>query len=292
MAGVYPDVPAQRLAYDIDGTAVFSNNITVGTVSLLSESQKQALNDENSNTSITSFGENRIVFIFPEITKIYGYLWNFSGSFSLNAPVISYSANTTNGIDGTWTNLPTPSNVSSSSPTYRASITTLATPLDMKGIRFYLTDTYGGSYYTVYYSGIHLYGIPNVAQKLDFWHPTLDERITPAYFDFGDVAQGTSSVKTFRLKNFSTQSAADVSISINVLTEKNPTTASQHLLSLDNINWYPYIDLLETGNIAINSVNSSPDNISPVIYFKRNTNISSEVGPYTGRLVANVGTWI
>lgn len=293
MAGSFADVPAQRLAYDIDGTSVIRRAEASGAVSSLTLTQKQILNNESNADSIVYGVAGHVIFVFPTSTKIYGYLYDISGD---NPGVltlgVSYSTNTTNGVDGTWINLTTPTSVSSASPTYRNSITTLATPVDAKALRFYSKNVYSTSDYNVNYKGIHIYGNPNTSLELDFWHPTLDQAITPAYFDFGDVSVGSSSTKIFRLKNFSTQAAKNVRVSIDVLTETSPTITSQHLLSTDNTNWYSYVDLPETGGIAIDSVSNAPNNISSLIYLKRNTLSNAQVGLYTGRIVANVGIWI
>lgn len=293
MAGSFADVPAQRLAYDIDGTSVIRRTESSGAVSSLTLTQKQILNNENNGDSISYSTGGHMIFVFPTSTKIYGYLYDVSVDSPANITlVISYSTDTTNGIDGTWTNLPTPTSVSSASPTYRNSITTLASPVDAKALRFYVKGTWSGYEYTNYYKGIHIYGNPNTSLELDFWHPTLDQAITPAYFDFGDVSVGSSSTKIFRLKNFSTQAAKNVKVSLDVLTETSPTIISQHLLSTDNVNWYSYVDLPESGGIAIDSVTNAPNNISSLIYLKRNTLSNAQVGLYTGRIVANVGIWI
>lgn len=293
MAGQYPDVPAPRIAYDIDGTLCIHYDVGAYLPTIMTLSQKTNLNDENDNTP-GFFGDDigggkGFAFVFPTLTTINGYISAAGTERALNQQMM-YSADTTNGIDGTWTlisggHVALPTN----SPFYRTSITTLATPVVAKAIRFHYFSTYSFDRYNV--AGIHLYGTPTVNNDLEFWHPTLDQALAGAYFDFGDVAQGTSTIKEFRLKNFSVFNAGNVKVSTNILSETTPTIASQHQFSLNGTNWFSYIDLPETSNIAIKSVNDSPDNISPIIYFRRNNLSNATLGLYTGRIVANVGEW-
>lgn len=289
MAGIYPDVPAPRLAYDTDGSKALIIIPGTNEITELSKSQRQIINNESVDS--IAGGARYFVVIFPTITKLYGYFISAAGDDGVDNLNISFSSNTTNGVDGTWT---TPVNVTNYypvSPFYRNNITNLATPTDAIAVKVYLNSTYFNITYTSYMAALHLYGIPNTAQKLDFWHPTLDQAITGSYFDFGDIAQGTSTIKEFRLKNFSLENASQVRVSLEALTDVSPSTLLQHSLSLDGTTWFSYIDLPETLGIAIKSVNDAPNNISPKIYFRRNTSSSAALGLYTARIVVNTGVW-
>lgn len=294
MAGLYPDVPAPRIAYDIDGTSCIlysrGDNLPFAMTTL----QKTQFNDEtNNNAYFTSnIGSGLgVVFIFPTNMIVSGYV-NDADVENRTLASMSYSTNTTNGVDGTWTLIANNTNTSATSyaPKYRTDIVVLGSPVTAKAIKFEYASDF--TFRDLLIRGIHLYGSPATNTDLEFWHPTLDQALTGEHFDFGDVAQGSAATKSFRLKNFSTSAAGDVVLSLSVLSEKSPTIASQHQFSLDQSTWTSSLTLPETSNIAIDSVTNAPNNFSPIIYFRRNLSASSALGLYAGRIVVDVGQWI
>src|SRR5690242_6124663 len=120
MAGFYPDVPANRFAYHLDGTKIFE----LDSAKTLTEitSQAAAFNDEDGDNA-TTYGAVALIFIFPELRDINGYYLvdNWGGT----PGALQYSTNTTTGLDGTWTTIVNPWSrfVSTNpSPTYRTTI--------------------------------------------------------------------------------------------------------------------------------------------------------------------------
>lgn len=287
MAGYYPDSPAYRLAYDLDGTKVFLLNKTLGTSTELSSTQKAKLNDENpytDGTDLSVASYDAIVFLFPESIDFVGY--QYFGSFDYPfgfTSTLEYnsvtSSVTTNGLDGTWVTgvsqfINSGINIS---PNYRQAASPFS-QTNVKAIRFNFGQAYSAFL-------IELFANPrnDTIRQILFWHPTLEQEVGPAYFDFGDVTVGTSETKTFRIKNLAPYIANNVTVSTNILTEKTPTISSQHLLSLDNLNWSTSVTL--TG--ALN-----PGTVAPqTVYFKRSTLSNAALGVYSGRLHATVASW-
>ena len=77
---------------------------------------------------------------------------------------------------------------------------------------------------------VHLYGTLAAGEspdRLRIWHPTLDEEVTGPYFDWGDRKRSSVTTRDFRIKNNSPSlTAADVEVSIEALTNSNPTLLS------------------------------------------------------------------
>lgn len=234
MAGNYPDVPSWRMGYDRDGTQMFYAG---GSVTSFTETNMRTLNDEDSGSTVYMAGEGSpgyVVFIFPELRDLDAWSWSAiaastqAGYLTGNVEV---SANTTNGLDGTWTVVGPVGPAAGDKAAYRTQIQS-GTALGIKAVRFRKTD---GNYSNLYLRHIHLYGEPapnENLKRLEFWHPTLDQRIDPAHLDWGDVARSSTADKTFRIKNLhATLTANDVRVAQEVLTDANPSVPAQFLIS-------------------------------------------------------------
>ena len=151
MAGYYPDVPGARLAYDIDGTRVYSNtqnNLNILASRPLNASEMQSLNDTNDLTYFAPWDMNggyfdslSLIFLFPVTTDIQGFYFRGgrgNGVFGKSAPTVQYSTDTTNGVDGTWIDLTTFNGsgyLTNTIPDSRSNII-LSAVLGIKGLRF------------------------------------------------------------------------------------------------------------------------------------------------------------
>lgn len=291
MAGFYPDVPAPRMAYDRDGTAVFKLNISSATiVEQLSNANVQATNDEDGDTYQVTGSQNTtfaMCYIFPQFRDIAAYHWHYTGN---NAPsTIETSTDTTNGIDGIWTSQGAGVATASFSTVAMRTAIQSVTWNGVKAVRFrVVTGGSGGQSHLLY--AMHLYGMLSAGEtpdRLRMWHPTLDEPLDDntsadgAHFDWGDIQRNTSSDKTFRIKNNSaTLTANSIVISQETLSDTSPTVNSQFTFS-DGGAFAASIDI---GNLA-------PGALSPVITkrFARPSNASLSL--WTSRTVANPGSW-
>lgn len=297
MAGNYPDVPDHRMAIDRDGTTLSRIDHNASTVTALGG--LATMNAEHGN-GVTIYSANSGNFsgllIFPELRDIkgvyHGVMTSSNGGTVTNQG-FQWSPNTTNGLDGTWTSLGAfpyvwqngnqgTNQIETDKQWFRENIT----PYNLTGVkavRWRMNfGTGGGMQFRI--RG-HLYGQPTAGQapnRLRFWHPTLDQEIPGAYFDFGDVARNTVLDKTFRVKNPSaTLTAYSVSLTREALTDTSPTNVSAYQFSSDGVT---FSDSLNLGDLA-------PSAISPVVYVRRTTPASAVLALWNVRFVASAASY-
>lgn len=277
MAGNYPDVPAPRMAFDRDGSlgAVLAG----GVVTPQDASWLQTLNNENED----SIGRpGYVIIIFPELRDIKGYF--FAGyiiddAFGDWGP-IQTSVDTTTGLDGTWVtqeSVPAPGlGTWAVVPDYRTRIHTVDWP-GVKAVRVY---AYNG--YDMQLRAWHLYGNVHAGEtpdRLRLWHPTLDEEVGGAYFDWGNVPQNSTQTRPFRIKNnSSTLTAHGVIVGFDVLTDAG----------------VPDVFTLSDGGAYGSSVTISslaPGAISGTLSLKRTTPLTATLSIWVHRIVAQAASW-
>lgn len=280
MAGNYPDVPGRRMALDRDGSiALLLNMAASTTIQTLSST---LLNDESSSPffDFQSADETAVCVIFPELRDLVGHHIQFRNGTGWATNGIETSANTTNGFDGTWTSRGAWSFRDFNREALRTAIDG-ASWLGVKAIRYRFLPT--GSFGTLH--TVHLYGSPATGQapnRLRLWHPTLDQEVDGAYFDWDDVSRGTVLDRDFRVKNPSASLTANsVSISMEALTDANPTNVSQHAYSLDGTNF----------SASVNVGNLGPGVISPIIRLRRTTSASAALSLWWTRIVASASSY-
>lgn len=283
MAGSWPDLPNPRIEFDRDGTRVYT--IVGTTVTEVTGTPLTQMNDESSGSQWRPSVNNwMVMFVFPElrdITHLFIDCWS-AGQTSK----VEWSNDSTTGLDGTWTTAAAAFTVDGANLTeqrYRTDITAIAGLTGVKMVRF------SGAGWAL--NSLHMYGVASAGQNLNrlrFWHPTLDQPLsqTPALLDWGNVAQGTSDVRQFRVKNDSPSlTAGGVTVFMQALTEASPTQVSQHTLSSDNVNFVASASPgLSLGTLAAQA-------ISGVLYLKRTTLSSAQLSLWRQRLVAAASTW-
>lgn len=225
MAGFYPDPVGYRIPYDMDGTegAIINSDLTTLRTPSLSGASMRSLNSENfSNISYTS-GNRWLGFLFPrkmDISAIFACTAvSGGGSRSLR-----YSQDATNFLDGTWSttsyNL---INGTEGLPALRSKIT----PLDLEGVKAIAIQGSSLSSSSTDMAICHIYGKPSIGESSDrlaLWHPTLDEEVGPAYFDWGDAKRSSVLSRDFRVKNLSSvYSAEETMVSLEVVTDTSPS---------------------------------------------------------------------
>ncbi len=289
MAGNYPDVPAPRMAIDRDGTILVNVDIAASTATQIAGSNIATMNNESSNTYRFS-GNNfsytyGLTLIFPQLRTLTGILVQSSESI----PTLQWSPDTTNGLDGVWNTTTPPATTGYNKENMRNNIVSLALS-GVKAIRLYKSETAFGNANVCDIYCWHLYGNIESGQspdRLRMWHPTLDEPLDDntsadgAFLDFGDVARSTSQDRAFRIKNNSaTMTANSISVSIDVPTDTAPTVASQHTLSDGGA----FASSINIGNLA-------PGATSSVITIRRITLSNAGLSLWTGRVIADPGSW-
>ncbi len=286
MAGNYPDVPSNRIAFDRDGTQAYMLLLD-GTIYQLTNAQLVVLNNE-SNDSLGGFpvtpatSGSKLVFFFPELRDINAYFWNAEDVFFGVANVVfEVSTNTTNGLDGTWTAIGGPSNhFTETVPYYRTDIHT-AGALGIKACRF--RGVSGNYQWGI--RGVHLFGNVSPGQnpnRLAIWHPTSDLHVTGAYFDWGNAPRGSSADRTFRVKNVSsTLTAVSPQVILEALTDTTPSVPGQTLLSTDGTTF--------GAGITLSSL--APGGLSPVCTVRRVTPSNAVLSVWAWRMVAQATSW-
>lgn len=279
MAGNYPDPPGIRLALDKDGTLAFRRSANdfnaAGTAAPASDLKNVVDDDINTyaygNSSVSSSGA--MFWIFPSLRDISHVHCSWYAGVTFE-----WSPNTTNGIDGTWNALAV-TNQPNTREAQRENIQATPTMLGVKAIRY---RSGGGGART--YS-LHLYGKPtDTSNRLEFWHPTLDQplRDTPGFLDWGDRPRSSSATKQVRVKNTSAGlTASSITISNEELVASSPTLASQHQVR------YAGGSYGATATIA----SLAPGAISDLIEVKQDLLENAAVGLFTIRLAAEAGSW-
>lgn len=291
MADFYPDVPSWRFAYDKDATVVVG--ITADHVATqLSSTDVAKMANENQD-GYTSSTHQQVAFLFPEKRNLDGYyvaLKRVVGGTATGK--VETSTNTTNGVDGAWTALTStlaPVAATSVNPGYRTSIVT-ASQAGITGVRVTCDslgpggapDAGAGDYQ---FWAVHLFGAIASGEnpkRLVLWHPTSDQRITPAWFDWGNVPRSSSADRTFRVKNNSSSlTATAIRVAQDVLTDATPSVPGQHLLSIDGVVFTPQVDI---GNLA-------PGAISGVLTLRRATPANAQLSAWAHRVYAEATSW-
>lgn len=284
MAGSYTDSPSWRIAYDEDGTQGFKVT-DAGVITDLPGSDLVKLNnDAMAGDVIASLGATEAVcLIFPCLMDIDACL-ALSDSFGSgnNRPtVIKTSVNTTNGVDGTWVTQTVGSAVAHSGKEAIREDIVSGTWGGIRAAKFYGSEGFEQEYHT-----IHLYGEPTTGQTLDrlvLWHPTLDQRVSAAYFDWGNTPRASSADKTFRVKNLSpTLTATSPRISTETLDDGSPSVPGYHTLSKG-------AGFASQQNLA----NIGPGAISAEICtIRRTTPSNAQLGLWDLRIQAEATTWV
>lgn len=289
MAGNFPDVPDHRMPYDRDGSILFSH--TFGSAVIIqhpndtSVTGSKTLNNESD--SIWSLGgggnwfaNDMIGVMFPELRTVTGF---FICRQSGIADTLQWSPNTTSGADGTW-------NTAAATFTHKdgligTSYRDLIQPLSLTGVRAIKFRQHGGeSGFASFLRVFHLYGNIESGQnpdRLRFWHPTLDQEVGGAYFDWGNSPRNTVQTRTFRIKNNSaTFTANGIVVGREALTDTTPSVVGQHELSVSGT----YAASQNIGNLA-------PGAISSVITVRRTTPSNAALSLWTLRLTAEATSW-
>lgn len=283
MAGNYVDVPSWRMAFDRDGTVGATINPSL-VITQMTGTEMSTINDESNSSAVTAYlGGTKFVFIFPEKRDLDGYFIASTGASGSTIGPIEVSTNSTNGVDGTWTQIQ--ANYTQNDGTQWRTQIRSATALAIKAVRFVVTTGID----VIALRAVHLYGEiapgenPN---RLILWHPTLNQRIGPAYFDWGDVPRSSSADKTFRVKNnSSTLTANSIRVAQEILTDASggsPSVVGQHTLSTDGTTFVAQVNV---GNLAPGAIYSG------TVTLRRNTPSNAQLGLFAHRVFAEANSW-
>lgn len=283
MAGNYMDAPSDRVAYDRDGS-VFSTIDNVNTVIGHPTTAMRAMNAEGGGGYQLPNNTGAFAVVFPipmDVSAVFMYWQNTNG---VNWQT---SKDTTNGLDGTWTTqLTNAASPAALSPQYRQlaqleQFSPSASTTEVRGIR----ASAGFSGATI--RAFHVYAVPSATatkDRLVFWHPTSDVKLTPTYFDWGDVPRGTSEDRAFRIKNLSTNKIAKGTVLyIEAMVNVNPPT--QGMFTLSDNGGSTFVTSLTLPDLA-------PGATSSVLVCRRVIPTNALVSVWTVRMIADVNTWL
>ena len=292
MAGNYPDVSAKRMAIDKDGSQFF-RVYTSGSVVELTAGEIANICDETSATAIGGAGEEMaICVIFAELRDLDGFLMSVDGTTGgfqrYYAGPVSVSSNTTNGLDGTWTVIRPWSDdtlgdgivLTATKPQMRTAVY-WTTSLNVKAVKL----GFWGSGSRIL--DLHLYGkikAGETPKRLELWHPTLDQSLSAAYFDWGDIPRNSTETRSFRIKNMhSTLTSNGVRAAMSALTDTSPSVVGQMALSQDGGSTWAAQQTL--------SAPLAPGAISPVLQIRRNTASNATLSLWWSRVFADATSW-
>lgn len=248
MAGFFPDIPGHKFDYEIDGTVMFSIRADSSFIEYIGEGDRARMNLVNRRAYNRLGNTSGFTFVFPEERDVTGLYWGYSDSSS-SGLYVSWSSDTTDGLDGTWTERVWLEKIQgdvqgdhggSQGPYPRKYIVPVVGASGIRGLRVNSGNNYTDDLF------VHIYGFRTQSvSRLAFWHPTLDEEISPGYLDFGDIYYPKDlPIKELRVKNLSlTKDAEDIVVSTHVLGDfPNARLSNSFRFSTDGINFTPNLD--------------------------------------------------
>lgn len=277
----YPAISSRRMPYDVDGTVAGwnkTNSAANGITDWVTNPQIVNLNNEDYNTTALGYSAsqfNAVCWFFfseeREIEQIALALYSATTLFNIQG-----SNDTSNGVDGTWETASMPSGNPSATnfDGWRTNVKPVSFSTSYKTIRITCRDTSSGSVGR----GIrflHIYGRKAAGETSDdiLMCDTNGNELT-ALLDWGDRPEGTTLIKSFKVKNASTTKIAN-----NVNLQLNH---ADFLMSLDQVNWAATIDI---ASIPAN-------NLSAEIFVKNTLGPPLLVlGPTAARIIATVGSF-
>lgn len=284
----YSTFISRMIPYDIDGTVIKVMNATIGVTKTMSAIELTVMNDIGFNGVLVGGGRNEtyVVVFFPELRDIKAIfattsINGISGAYLNTIANLQCSADTTNGLDGTWTAV----TVAAYPPavnqldSWRKSFKTISGCDGGKAIRFMAgADSWPAAVWNILYV-LHLYGHKTAGQTLEDILFLDAENSDAEYLipqDFGDRPAGTSIIHDFKVKN----SHATETASTITLTVTDPDDIVR--ISEDEINWVTEIIL---DSLAANTK-------SATLYIKCETPVPpTPLGPKRARISATVGDW-
>jgi len=274
MAGLYDDAPFRRIPLDADGSVgVHQNASGNNSLTEFTPTEMANINDESQASVQIGAGppDTFTTLIFPELRRLDGLFFASTPGFS--AETCESSADTTNGVDGSWTvQIAAVPIFSSVYPYFRNNITTMAVPA-AKAIRV-RTDAHGG---LAYIFGYHPYGAISPGETPDrilFLDTENADAVFTKPLDYAEVPRGQTQVRTIKLKNNSS------SFTINTIQ----ITAED--LYLNAGDWYTFGDDGSTyqGTFAVGNLGPSA---TKLIYVRQIIPDAETLGLQTARLLVS-----
>ena len=288
----YPTLPGRRFEYDVGGGSVyFGNDVNDITTPLTSE--QMALLNGIGNTSavisrdVTLSEVIRTVWVFlPERYVIagLGMIHKLSTSGDGCSISVAGSADSTNGLDGTWINATLPNGAIPvnmiDDDVWRDSIQPCTFSEAIKVLRVRYFSSYGGiGGSRVFIYALHIYGVKAAGEVPDDILFLDDDASGDPEFirdlDFGDRPEGTTVTHRIKLLNSSTTKIA------NNLT-----------LSLIDVDFTFSMDEGATWVTGATITSLAPQGTSSSILIKNTIPPPTQMlGPRAPRFEVTIGSW-
>lgn len=289
MAGNYPDAPSRRMAWDADGSVGLIRNVGDRNAEW-SGADKTELNDEDNisvslPTGAGGSADHFVYVIFPELREVEGFFAKAQNSDGFNAiGQVAFSGDTTNGIDGTWTEALADYNdqqtpAGSVVDFWRTQITSLALS-NVRGVRVRRNHNSALIMSSQLLRAIHLYGRPSLGEtpdRLRFIDEGTGSEFTKPK-DYGDIPRGSTRDFQFRLRNNSTTLTA------------NDVQVTAEDLFLGSGAWYTF-DVGGGFQATISILSIAPGADSPVITCRQVVPVDALPHAHAGRVRATVASW-
>lgn len=282
----YSAIPDRAIPYHLDGSVVKIINTALGVIKSFSLAEMLELNDTDFTDVAFTEGDSYCVVFFPElrdITAIYAvvhqslYVIDSDGPHPIDA--LQGSVDSTNGLDGTWTNATMPNGYPPSTPDldgWRKNIKAITGFSGVKAIRFKSprASLFKGIYV------LHLYGKKTAGQTpRDILF--LDAENSDAEFaiplDFADRPAGTSVIRQIKVKNVDPALTASTLV-VEVVDPVDNIRVSDSASG-------PWVTSKTFTSLA-------PNTASSIIYVKCETATPpTPLGPMRAPIKATVGAW-
>jgi len=289
----YPTLPGRRFEYDVGGGSVYYGNDINGITTALTTEQMAQLNGIG-NTSIVISKEVynaeavRTVWVFlPERVVVAGLgmihrVYTTGGASGSIA--VAGSADSTNGLDGTWINATLPNGAIPANmiddDVWRDSIQpcTFSEAIKVLRLRYY-TPFDGVDYSRISIYALHIYGVKSAGEVPDDILFLDDDASGDPEFirdlDFGDRPEGTTVTHRIKLRNCSTTKIA------NNLT-----------LSLIDVDFSFSMDEGATWVTGATITSLAPQGTSGSILIKNTIPPPTQMlGPRAPRFEVTIGSW-
>lgn len=282
-----PTVPGTPFMVDTDGTTVILID-HAGAPSAISGGTIAGFIDGSDSTTynlpIPGYNWNTISFAFPQARDVTGMMINQTTNDSAYTWIrdIYTSVDTTDGVDGSWVNYQSYASYSESPGWGRAELSVRQNPISVswvgiKGVKIRVYNSKDSTRY-LYLKNCIFFGDPFTYAGLRFWHPTLDQPLTGAELDLGDVEQNSAYDRTFRIKNTNTQTANTITVSKTV--QLNNTAAN---VQFSDGGAYANTLLIPT---------LAPDALTGILTMRRTVGAAEQAGlPGQARITASPASW-
>jgi hypothetical protein len=215
----YISYPAPVLPYHLDGTVLKEIDVSAGVIKTFSAGEMLEMNDEDYTVVLTNgtcqSTSDWLVLFFPELVDIESIFtigrtsW---GGDSISAlTTLEWSADTTNGLDGTWAAATMPGGFPGTAmnfDSWRTGFKAISDIIGAGAIRMRYSNA-GFILSGIYI--LHLYGHKHAAETPDdilFLDPENADAEYTLPMDFGDVPTGTSTQRQIKFKNDSASKTA------------------------------------------------------------------------------------